>query len=138
MSLYTATAQASAGRNGQARSDDGLLNLALTYPKALGGSGTGTNPEQLFAAGYAACFSNAILYVAKEQGIALASAPVTAQVSLLPQKVGFALGVSLAVELALPQSEAEALVMAAHQVCPYSNAVRNNIDVAIEIKGEAQ
>ncbi|MBW3139750.1 organic hydroperoxide resistance protein [Ferrimonas balearica] len=137
MSLYTATAFASAGRNGQARSDDGLLDLSLTYPKALGGSGTGTNPEQLFAAGYAACFSNAILYVAKEQGIALTEAPVTGQVSLLPQPVGFALGVSLAVELALPQAEAEALVATAHQVCPYSNAVRNNIDVAIDVKGGA-
>lgn len=136
MSLYTATAHASAGRNGQARSDDGLLDLALTYPKALGGSGTGTNPEQLFAAGYAACFSNAILYVAREQGLTLSTAPVTARVSLLPRDVGFALGVSLAVSLALPQPEAEALVAAAHRVCPYSNAVRNNIEVKIDVKGE--
>ncbi|GAA5192069.1 organic hydroperoxide resistance protein [Ferrimonas gelatinilytica] len=138
MALYTARAEASAGRNGQARSDDGKLDLQLNYPKALGGSGEGTNPEQLFAAGYAACFSNAVLFVAKEMRVKLDSAPVAAEVSLLSQEVGFALGVALTVTLALPQAEAEALVAKAHQVCPYSNALRGNVDVVITVKGVEQ
>ncbi|GIC75845.1 organic hydroperoxide resistance protein [Moritella sp. F3] len=136
--LYTTTATASAGRNGQVATDDGMLSLALSYPKAMGGTGEATNPEQLFAAGYAACFSNAILHVAREMKLKLSAAPVSAEVGISPNATGgFALTVSLAIELALPQADAEQLVATAHQVCPYSNAVRGNIDVQLSVKGEA-
>lgn len=136
--LYQTQATALAGRNGQVSTDDGLLDLELAYPKAMGGSGAATNPEQLFAAGYSACFSNAILHVARETKVTLKSAPVTAQVGIGPnQQGGFALTVSLAATLELPQQQALELVKVAHQVCPYSNAVRGNIDVEVTVNGEA-
>ncbi|MDA0147974.1 organic hydroperoxide resistance protein [Vibrio sp. LaRot3] len=136
--LYKTQATALAGRNGQVKTDDGLLDLELSYPKEMGGSGVATNPEQLFAAGYSACFSNALLHVAREAKVALKQAPVTAQVGIGPNEAGgFALTVSLQVELELPQSQALELTRVAHQVCPYSNAVRGNIDVAVTVNGEA-
>ena len=136
--LYQTQATALAGRNGQVSTDDGLLDLELAYPKEMGGTGAATNPEQLFAAGYSACFSNAILHVAREAKVALKSAPVTAQVGIGPnQQGGFALTVSLAATLELPQQQALELVKVAHQVCPYSNAVRGNIDVEVTVNGEA-
>lgn len=136
--LYQTQATALAGRNGQVSTDDGLLDLELAYPKEMGGSGVATNPEQLFAAGYSACFSNAILHVAREAKVTLKSAPVTAQVGIGPnQQGGFALTVSLAATLELPQQQALELVKVAHQVCPYSNAVRGNIDVEVTVNGEA-
>lgn len=136
--LYKTQATALAGRNGQVKTDDGLLDLELSYPKEMGGSGVATNPEQLFAAGYSACFSNALLHVAREAKVALKQAPVTAQVGIGPNETGgFALTVSLQVELELPQSQALELTRVAHQVCPYSNAVRGNIDVAVTVNGEA-
>ncbi|NOI13208.1 organic hydroperoxide resistance protein [Vibrio hepatarius] len=136
--LYKTQATALAGRNGQVKTDDGLLDIGLSYPKEMGGSGQATNPEQLFAAGYAACFSNAILHVAREAKVALKQAPVTAEVSIGPNdKGGFALTVSLAAELELPMEQALELTRTAHQVCPYSNAVRGNIDVQVTANGEA-
>ncbi|WP_394125731.1 organic hydroperoxide resistance protein [Vibrio hepatarius] len=136
--LYKTQATALAGRNGQVKTDDGLLDLELSYPKEMGGSGLATNPEQLFAAGYSACFSNAILHVAREGKIALKEAPVTAEVGIGPNdKGGFALTVSLAAAIELPQEQALELVRVAHQVCPYSNAVRGNIDVVVTVNGEA-
>ncbi|MFM2599066.1 organic hydroperoxide resistance protein [Vibrio fortis] len=136
--LYTTQATALAGRNGQVKTDDGLLELELAYPKEMGGTGLATNPEQLFAAGYSACFSNAILHVAREAKVTLTKAPVTAEVGIGPNQAGgFALTVSLAVELDLPQEQALELTRVAHQVCPYSNAVRGNIDVAVTVNGEA-
>ena len=136
--LYQTQATALAGRNGQVSTDDGLLDLELAYPKEMGGTGAATNPEQLFAAGYSACFSNAILHVAREAKVALKSAPVTAQVGIGPnQQGGFALTVSLAATLELPQQQALELVKVAHQVCPYSNAVRGNIDVEVTVNGDA-
>ncbi|KGY12121.1 organic hydroperoxide resistance protein [Vibrio tubiashii] len=136
--LYKTQATALAGRNGQVKTDDGLLDLELSYPKEMGGSGAATNPEQLFAAGYSACFSNAILHVAREGNVALKEAPVTAEVGIGPnEQGGFALTVSLAASLALPQQQALELVKVAHQVCPYSNAVRGNIDVQVTVNGEA-
>lgn len=136
--LYETTATASAGRNGQVATDDGKLSVMLSYPKEMGGSGEATNPEQLFAAGYSACFSNAILHVAREAKVALTAAPVTAKVGIGARKEGgFALTAVLSVELALPQEQAVELVKAAHQVCPYSNAVRNNIDVALTVNNQA-
>lgn len=136
--LYKTQATALAGRNGQVKTDDGLLELELSYPKEMGGSGAATNPEQLFAAGYSACFSNAILHVAREAKVALKNAPVTAEVGIGPnENGGFALTVSLAAELELPQEQARELTKIAHQVCPYSNAVRGNIDVKVTVNGEA-
>ncbi|GAB1621786.1 organic hydroperoxide resistance protein [Agarivorans albus] len=136
--LYTTSATALAGRNGQVSTDDKKLDLALSYPKEMGGSGEATNPEQLFAAGYAACFSNAILHVAREGKVAIKSAPTTATVGIGPNdNGGFALTVSLAVELELEQAAAEELVKVAHQVCPYSNATRGNIDVKLSVNGAA-
>lgn len=136
--LYKTQATALAGRNGQVKTDDGLLDLALSYPKEMGGSGAATNPEQLFAAGYSACFSNAILHVAREAKVALKNAPVTAEVRIGPNETGgFALTVSLAAELDLPQEQALELTKVAHQVCPYSNAVRGNIDVKVTVNGQA-
>lgn len=136
--LYKTQATALAGRNGQVKTDDGLLDVGLSYPKEMGGNGQATNPEQLFAAGYAACFSNAILHVAREAKVALKQAPVTAEVGIGPNdKGGFALTVSLAAELELPMEQALELTRTAHQVCPYSNAVRGNIDVQVTANGEA-
>lgn len=134
--LYSTSATALAGRNGQVSTDDNKLSVALSYPKEMGGSGEATNPEQLFAAGYSACFSNAILHVAREMKIAIQSAPTTATVGIGPNdNGGFALTVSLSVELDMEQEQALQLVTTAHQVCPYSNAVRGNIDVEVSVNG---
>ncbi|OCH23711.1 organic hydroperoxide resistance protein [Aliivibrio sp. 1S128] len=134
--LYTTKATASAGRNGQVTTDDNMLDLALSYPKEMGGTGEATNPEQLFAAGYSACFSNAIIHVAREMKIKLTQAPVTAEVGIGPNETGgFALTVALAVTLDLDDEQALQLVKTAHQVCPYSNAVKGNIDVKLSVNG---
>ncbi len=136
--LYKTKATALAGRNGNVATDDGLLDVSLSYPKEMGGSGLATNPEQLFAAGYSACFSNAILHVAKEAKVKITEAPVTAEVGIGPNaEGGFALTVSLSVVLDLPQENALNIVRMAHKVCPYSNAVRGNIDVIVTVNGEA-
>lgn len=136
--LYSTSATALAGRNGQVKTDDQKLDLALSYPKEMGGTGEATNPEQLFAAGYAACFSNAILHVARETKVAIKAAPTTATVGIGPnENNGFALTVALSIELDLEQSQALQLVETAHQVCPYSNAVRGNIDVQLTVNGVA-
>ncbi|MEZ8740964.1 organic hydroperoxide resistance protein [Photobacterium swingsii] len=136
--LYTTKATASAGRNGQVTTDDNMLDLALSYPKEMGGTGEATNPEQLFAAGYSACFSNAIIHVAREMKIKLTQAPVTAEVGIGSNNAGgFALTVALAVVLDLEEQQAQQLVKTAHQVCPYSNAVKGNIDVKLSVNGVA-
>ncbi|WED29638.1 organic hydroperoxide resistance protein [Vibrio sp. DW001] len=136
--IYKTKATALAGRNGKVATDDGLLEVNLSYPKEMGGSGTATNPEQLFAAGYSACFSNAILHVARETKVSIDQAPVTAEVGIGPNaEGGFALTVSLAATLDLPQENALEIVRMAHKICPYSNATRGNIDVAVTINGEA-
>jgi len=133
--LYTAVATATGGRDGRARSDDGVLDVALVPPKALGGGGaTGTNPEQLFAAGYAACFGSAIGAVARAQKITTGAVSVTTKVTLGTIGPGYGLAVELEVSLPeLPRDKAEALVAAAHQVCPYSNATRGNIAVDVKL-----
>jgi Ohr subfamily peroxiredoxin len=134
--LYTATATATSGRDGRARTDDGLLDVAVTPPRALGGSGTGTNPEQLFAAGYAACFGSAAMHVARAQKLVTGPIAVTAQVSLGPVGQAFGLAVVLEVSIPdLPHDKAEELVRQAHQVCPYSNATRGNIEVEVRVAG---
>ena len=135
--LYTATATASGGRDGSARTDDGVLDVALTTPRALGGPGTAgaTNPEQLFAAGYAACFDSALRFVARSQGVTVTESAVTAEVGIGPNATGgFGLAVALTVSLpGLERDVAETLVKTAHQVCPYSNATRGNIEVKLAV-----
>lgn len=134
--IYTAVATATGdGRNGHARSSDGLVDLDLAVPPEMGGPGGGTNPEQLFAAGYAACFHSALKLVARQQRTTLTDSAVTAEVGIGPgDGGGFGLEVTLRVELGggLERSAAESLVEAAHQVCPYSNATRGNVPVTLE------
>ncbi|WP_318012156.1 organic hydroperoxide resistance protein [Mesorhizobium sp. CA14] len=134
--LYSTQAHVSGGRNGHGETSDGLLKVDLAMPKELGGKGGATNPEQLFAVGYAACFESAVRFVARQQKLPLQDASVTSTVSLYPNdQGGFRLGVSLAAEIkGLDQAGAEALVSEAHKICPYSNAVRGNIDVALSAK----
>lgn len=132
--LYTAKAHVSGGRNGRAKTDDGLLDVALAMPKELGGAGGATNPEQLFAAGYAACFESALRLIARKQKAPLTDASIDSTVELLPHGEGFKLGASLYVQTTgVDQQTAEALVAAAHKVCPYSNAIRGNVDVALKV-----
>ncbi len=136
--LYTAKVTAIGGRNGTVRSDDGLIELALSMPKGLGGKGGATNPEQLFAAGYAACFGNAVIHVTrnKEKKIRDNDVEVTATVGLMPNgSGGFALTAALDVTLVgVDQVAAEEIVAEAHMVCPYSNAMRGNIDVVLAVQ----
>jgi Ohr subfamily peroxiredoxin len=136
-SLYTAVATATAtgdGRNGHTRTADGLIDLDLATPKELGGAGGASNPEQLFAAGYAACFLSALKLVAGQQKAPIVDAGVTAEVGIGPNSSGgFGLEITLHIELGgLDQAAAEQLVEAAHQVCPYSNATRGNVPVTLE------
>ncbi|SFX80576.1 organic hydroperoxide resistance protein [Azotobacter vinelandii] len=133
--LYTTSATSTGhGRNGHVRSADGLLDVDLAFPEALGGDGGKTNPEQLFAAGYAACFHSALILLARKQNVSLGESTVTAQVNIHPTPDGgFQLSVQLQTTIAgLPQEEADALVGKAHGFCPYSNAVKGNIDVTLE------
>lgn len=134
--VYT-TLATSSGRDRRARSDDGLLDVPLALPKALGGDGNGTNPEQLFAAGYAACFATSMRHVARDMRLDAGDVAVTARVSLVAKDPGpgFSLAVSLTVDLPEPlRGETGAtLLQATHQVCPYSNATVGNIPVAIEL-----
>ncbi len=132
--LYTATATATgSGRGGQVQSSDDVLVAALSIPKELGGAGgDGTNPEQLFAAGFAACFHSALHVVARRHKTAVDGSSVTAQVGIGPQGQGYGLAVELRVDLpGVEPTTAKALADAAHQVCPYSNATRGNLDVAV-------
>ncbi|HYH18546.1 MAG TPA: organic hydroperoxide resistance protein [Azospirillum sp.] len=134
--LYKTAATATGGRDGRATSADGILSVALATPKELGGpGGEATNPEQLFAAGYAACFLSAMKSVAgQEKASVPAGATVTAEVGIGPIDHGFGLDIDLRVTLpGLPRAEAEALAAKAHAVCPYSNATRNNVDVRLSI-----
>ena len=132
--IYTAVATARGdGRNGEVTSSDGVIDESLAIPKEMGGpGGDKTNPEQLFAAGYSACFHSALQLVARQAKVPLTGSTVTAEVSVLKQEVGFGLGVALNVSLpGLEQAQADQLVEQAHQVCPYSNATRGNIEVAL-------
>ncbi|MDX8051495.1 organic hydroperoxide resistance protein [Lentzea sp. BCCO 10_0798] len=135
--LYTAEATAyGEGRNGEVRSSDGVIDEILSVPKEMGGpGGDATNPEQLFAAGYSACFNSAIAAVARAGKIQVASSEVTAKVGIGSNGTGgFQLAVELAVKIpGLDQAVAEKLVEQAHQVCPYSNATRGNIEVALTV-----
>ena len=134
--LYTANAHTTGGRDGRSVSDDGLLDVKLAVPKAMGGAGGATNPEQLFAAGYSACFMGALRHVAGLKKVAVpADASIDASIAIGPIPQGF--GIAARLEVSLPgmaPDAAQELVNAAHQVCPYSNATRGNIEVAIVIK----
>lgn len=133
--LYTAVATARGGREGEVVSDDGVLDLSLTLPKDLGGpGGNHTNPEQLFAAGYAACFHSALKRVAASQSLDVEGSSITARVGLGIDGKVFGLAVTLVG--AFPSLDAEAgrrLMSDAHQVCPYSRATRGNVDVQLEV-----
>ena len=134
--LYTAHATSTGGREGTSKSSDGVLDVKLTTPKELGGNGAaGANPEQLFAAGYSACFLGAMKHVAAAQKVTLpAGTSIDADVGIGPIPAGF--GIQVAMKISLPGMEraaAEKLVQAAHGVCPYSNATRGNIDVDLQV-----
>lgn len=139
--LYTAVATATGGRSGHVESSDGAVAVDLAVPKEMGGDGhQGANPEQLFASGYASCFGSALDYLAKQRKITTGEVRVTAKVSIGPNDtVGFGLATELDVFVpALNQEDAEALVTDAHQVCPYSNATRGNMEVTLVTHGGSQ
>lgn len=133
--VYTAEALSTGdGRNGRGRSSDGKLDVTLAMPPEMGGSGDGVNPEQLFAVGYAACFHSALRMIGRDAKADMSGSAVGARVSLLSADPGFKLAVEL--EITLPnvgQDTAEQLTERAHQVCPYSNATRGNIDVTLSV-----
>jgi Ohr subfamily peroxiredoxin len=134
--LYTAQSTATGGRDGRAVSSDQVLNVALATPRELGGAGgAGTNPEQLFAAGYSACFLSALKLVAGKSKVVLpAESSITGSVGIGPAAVGFALQVELQISVpGLPREQVQQLVEQAHLVCPYSNATRGNIDVSLVV-----
>jgi Ohr subfamily peroxiredoxin len=133
--LYTATATARGGREGEVVSDDGVLDLLLAHPKELGGpGGDKTNPEQLFAAGYSACFHSALKRVAGNEKLDVAESSITAKVSLGVDGKVFGLAVTLIGRFpALDEAEGRKLMELAHQVCPYSRATMGNIEVTLEV-----
>lgn len=138
-SLYTGRVTSTGGRNGHIKSDDGMIDMDITVPPSLGGNGDKPNPELLFAAGYAACFGNALIYVAKDMGIELDPDTVktVASVELFSTDAGeFKLRVELDNEIpGVDQETAEKIVHKGHEICPYSNATRNNIEVTLSAKG---
>ncbi len=134
--LYSAHAKATGGRDGVAESSDGILKVKLTTPKELGGAGgAGTNPEQLFAAGYSACFLGALKYVAAKEKVALpAETNISGLVGIGPIPTGFGIEVALAIHVpGVDRKVVESLVEKAHIVCPYSNATRGNISVNLSV-----
>ncbi len=135
---YSTTVATVGGRNGTATSDDGRLALRLAIPRELGGKGEGTNPEQLFAAGYAGCFGSAVIHVARgrEKKIGDGDVEVAATIGLRQHQEGqFGLTAALIVTIAgIDQAAAEAIVAEAHRTCPYSRAVRGNVEVALTVR----
>ena len=134
--LYTAVATSSGdGRNGHVRTDDGLIDADTRVPQAMGGPGGATNPEQLFAAGYAACFHSAVKLIGRQEKVDVTDSTVTAEVDIAKQETGFGLAVRLVVRIPNADADAVATVIGkAHQVCPYSNATRGNIAVDLVIE----
>ncbi|MFF5896105.1 organic hydroperoxide resistance protein [Streptomyces argenteolus] len=130
---YTAVATAENGRDGRVATDDGRLDVVVNPPKEMGGSGAGTNPEQLFAAGYSACFQGALGVVARQEKADISGSLVTASVSIGKTEAG-GFGLEVAISASIPnvdRATAQALVEKAHQVCPYSSATRGNIKVEV-------
>ncbi|ONI69346.1 organic hydroperoxide resistance protein [Kribbella sp. ALI-6-A] len=134
--VYTARATAQGGRDGHTASDDGKLDVTVAPPKEMGGNGEGTNPEQLFAAGFASCFHSALKLVARRARVDSDGSTVTAEVGIGPINGGAGYGLEVALVISLPgveRSVAEELVAKAHEVCPYSNATRGNIKVDLAV-----
>jgi osmotically inducible protein OsmC len=133
--LYTAEATAVGGRQGHVRSSDGVIDLDLALPKEMGGAGgAGSNPEQLFAAGYAACFQSALALLARGEGTSVEGSTVTGRVGIGRDDTGFGIQVELLVSIpGVERSHAEALVHKAHELCPYSKATRGNVDVTLTV-----
>jgi osmotically inducible protein OsmC len=132
--IYTAHAHAVGGRQGTAKTDDGHLDVKLGYPKSMGGNGEGTNPEQLFAAGYGACFLGALGLVARNQGVKLGEHSLDTEVDLIKDETSFHIGARLTLTAPeLDRETAEKLLHAAHEVCPYSKATRGNIEVVLRV-----
>lgn len=132
--LYTAVATAENGRDGRVASDDGKLDVIVNPPKEMGGSGAGTNPEQLFAAGYSACFQSALSVVARGAKADVSGSRVTAKVGIGKTAGGYGLAVELAVSIPnVDEATAKGLVEKAHEVCPYSNATRGNVAVTLTV-----
>lgn len=135
--LYTAVATSVGGRSGRVKSSDGLIDFQLSVPEGMGGPGGNyTNPEQMFAATYAACFNGAVLHVAKIRKVAVESV-VTAKVSVLDDNGGHKLAVELDVDMpGVDRAEAEKILQAANRICPYSKATRNNIELTLKVTGK--
>ncbi|CAL9406218.1 organic hydroperoxide resistance protein [Streptomyces thermolilacinus] len=132
--LYTATATAENGRDGRVATDDGALDVVVNPPKAMGGSGAGTNPEQLFAAGYSACFQGALGVVARQENADVSGSTVTAEVGIGKNDDGFGLIVKISATIPnVDAATARELIEKAHQVCPYSKATRGNITVELAV-----
>ncbi|MER5930737.1 organic hydroperoxide resistance protein [Streptomyces venezuelae] len=132
--LYTAVATAENGRDGRVASNDGQLEVVVNPPKEMGGSGAGTNPEQLFAAGYSACFQGALGVVARNENADITGATVTAEVGIGKNDDGFGIIVKIVASIpTVDQERAKDLVEKAHQVCPYSKATRGNITVELAV-----
>ncbi|GLW51430.1 organic hydroperoxide resistance protein [Streptomyces sp. NBRC 14336] len=130
--LYTAVATAENGRDGRVATDDGRLDVVVNPPKEMGGSGAGTNPEQLFAAGYSACFQGALGVVARQEGADVSGSTVTAKVGIGRNDEGFGLIVEISANIPnVDEESARALLKKAHEVCPYSKATRGNITVTL-------
>ena len=137
--LYTAEATVTGGRaNGHGRTSDGMLDVQLRRPKEMGGEGDGTNPEQLFAVGYAACFEGALGVIGRREHVEVGDVSILSHVSLIP-KEGRAYTIAVELNVTLPQvkdsEEAARIVAAAHLVCPYSNATRGNIEIKLTANG---
>lgn len=134
---YTANGWATGGREGRAQTDDGKIDVKLDLPKEMGGGGNGSNPEQLFAAGYSACYLGALKFVAGKEGVTISSdAKVTSHVGIGPREDGTGFGITVAQEVSLPgvdKAKAEDLVKKAHVVCPYSHATKGNISVTTKV-----
>ncbi|MEU5059424.1 MULTISPECIES: organic hydroperoxide resistance protein [unclassified Streptomyces] len=132
--VYTAVATAENGRDGRVSTDDGKLDVVVNPPKEQGGSGAGTNPEQLFAAGYSACFQGALAVVARQENADVSGSTVTAHVGIGKNDEGFGLIVEIAAKIPnVDEATAKSLVEKAHQVCPYSKATRGNITVTLSV-----
>ena len=132
--IYTAKAHAVGGRAGTAKSDDGHLDVRLGYPKSMGGDGSGTNPEQLFAAGYAACFLGALGLVARNAGVKLGEHSLDSEVDLIKDDTSFHIGVRLTLNAPdVDKAQAQELLHKAHEVCPYSKATRGNVKVELAV-----
>ena len=136
--IYTASVHVTGGREGSAKSSDGKLNIKMGMPKALGVNDQGTNPEQLFAAGFAACFQSAMGVVAKQRKADISDSTMDSEVSLFKTETGFALGLKMTITIpSVDQKTAEGIVQEAHKICPYSNATRGNMEVGFNVHGKA-